>query len=368
MRVAIFTDTAAPQRNGVVQSIERQMRILRRDGHSVFSVSSSEFEVDFPINDWKVFRTQDVNYSLRLPKGILRKFRSLPEFDIAHIHTPFAFGIFGLMEAKRRNANCIYTYHTDFSKYFQYVPVISRCIVKNLYRRSYSKFLGNFDRIIYPSQHSYLTAIQSLRIEKSAGTVIPSPAFSELPVLRPKCESGRFDICCVGRISSEKNIYLMAETIKEVLRKRPSTKWLIIGKGKEMAPFKNQFSRDELNGIKFVDELPNEQVREKLGASRVFLQTSVSETQGLVVQEAWSVGTPVVLADSPAAREFVSDGQNGWIEDPVAEKLSARLLEVLDQHLDVSKEVINSCTEAAARFSPLDWKTAYYQAVGGDLL
>jgi glycosyltransferase involved in cell wall biosynthesis len=46
-------------------------------------------------------------------------------------------------------------------------------------------------------------------------------------------------------------------------------------------------------------------------AMDLFIFTSRSETQGLVLAEAMAAGTPVVALDGPGVREIVRDGKNG---------------------------------------------------------
>jgi glycosyltransferase involved in cell wall biosynthesis len=47
--------------------------------------------------------------------------------------------------------------------------------------------------------------------------------------------------------------------------------------------------------------------------ARAVLLTSVSETFGLVVLEAWAAGTAVIASRTSGATALIRDGENGWL-------------------------------------------------------
>lgn len=360
MRIAIFSDTASPQKNGVAQSIERQVTILRAHGHSTFVVGPSDFEVEEKIKDCSILPTRDHRYALRLPIRPNKDFGRLPEFDVAHIHTPFTYGLLGIMEARRRRAPCIYTHHTDFDHYLSYVPVASSALGKKAYRYAYRLFLSKPQALICPSNNSMRKVRNLMRgRHQPITTTLNTPAFG---VSNEDCilkGIRSYDVCCVGRLSEEKNISLMADVLKRVLRSRPRTKIAIIGDGKDRDAFNMMFCDDERRQTTFMGELSHAEVVSTLARSRIYFQPSVSETQGLVVQEAWSVGTPVVLADSPTAREFLTVGKNGWKAPASPYGLSALLLSVLTNGLDGLDDIRENCMSSIGSFSPDIWYKHY---------
>lgn len=360
MRIAIFSDTASPQKNGVAQSIERQVRILQEHGHTAFVVSSSAFDVETKLSDRSILSTRDHRYALRLPNRPKKDFGRLPEFDMAHLHTPFAYGILGFMEAQRRQLPCIYTHHTNFDHYLPYVPLASNALGRMVYRRAYRLFLNRLQAIICPSDAA-MRQIEHLthRQHRPHISVMHTPVFG-VSTEDALLNGGRIlDICCVGRLSVEKNIFLMADVLKRVLRNRPQTKIAIVGDGKDRGAFEKMFSENERRQISFKGEIPHTDVLGILARSRVFFQPSISETQGLVVQESWSVGTPVVLAESPAAREFLIAGKNGWMAPASTVGLSTLLLSVLSEGMDEVEGLREYCVSSIASFSPDVWYKRY---------
>jgi glycosyltransferase involved in cell wall biosynthesis len=50
-----------------------------------------------------------------------------------------------------------------------------------------------------------------------------------------------------------------------------------------------------------------------LQQAEVMLLSSVSETFGLVILEAWAAGTPVIATDASGPSALVRHGENGWL-------------------------------------------------------
>lgn len=59
--------------------------------------------------------------------------------------------------------------------------------------------------------------------------------------------------------------------------------------------------------------LPNFEVRQLMHAHDVLVLPSLSETFGLVVTEALSQGTPVIVSENTGAKDRVIDGENGFV-------------------------------------------------------
>src|SRR6185369_5584717 len=58
------------------------------------------------------------------------------QFDLVHIHTPFAAHYAGLRIAKNLGVPVILTYHTYFEEYFHhYIPFLPRTVTRYVARR-----------------------------------------------------------------------------------------------------------------------------------------------------------------------------------------------------------------------------------------
>ena len=63
----------------------------------------------------------------------------------------------------------------------------------------------------------------------------------------------------------------------------------------------------------FTGAIPNKEIRHYLGASDLFVFSSKSETQGIVLSEAMAAGLPVVAIEACGVRDIVKNGTNGFM-------------------------------------------------------
>ena len=65
--------------------------------------------------------------------------------------------------------------------------------------------------------------------------------------------------------------------------------------------------------VRFVGAVPNEKVPEYLSAADLYITCSRSDSAALGLLEAMAMGLPVVASDIPPNREWIADGQSGWL-------------------------------------------------------
>jgi glycosyltransferase involved in cell wall biosynthesis len=68
--------------------------------------------------------------------------------------------------------------------------------------------------------------------------------------------------------------------------------------------------------------------KEVLSAADIFLSTSLNEGIPYSILEAQSAGLPVVAVKAGALPEIISEGVNGYLVEPNAEKIVAKLMEL----------------------------------------
>ncbi len=281
-----------------------------------------DLDTDIKIDTTTILNTKDPRYSFHIPLASVKYLSQRITPDIVHIHTPFSIGILGLIFGKILSIPIIYTHHTDFSHYFHYVPWLNNYLGKRLCSVFYDLFLNLVDKITTPYKHSKYAPANNQSVNINEISVIPTPiditSFKRQGI--PK--STVFDLVFVGRISLEKNIFLAQDTIRQVLAKLPNTKIAIVGDGTEKLTLMSNLSEYLGKNVMFFGELDNSRVLELIGRLRFLLSTSVSETQGLVFQEAWANGVPVISVNCDTAKEYVEEGKNGWIGLNVAQDLS----------------------------------------------
>ena len=357
MRIAIFTDSYLPQRNGVAVSIFRQVATLRGNCHQTLVVGPDCLDVDVFIPTVRLIKTRDMRYSLQWPTKLYIK--ELDEFkpNLIHIHTPFAIGAFGLMYSKKHGINVIYTHHTNFEFYYHYTPWLNNILGRYLWRAYYKKFLHSMNRIITPSQHSRLVVSNFYKIDLKRIRSISTQIDIAVRLVSVK---KRFDIAFVGRLSSEKNIHLLLEVIQKLVHANPNITIAIVGDGMSRTPFFLGVLSESLDGnIHYMGELDNSSTIKIISESRFLLSTSISETQGLTVQEAWSVGVTPICVDCDSVREFVTNGVNGWITSINGCQIVSEINRLLSQKCDMDPKIVKECYRSGEKYSGKKWLYSY---------
>lgn len=132
---------------------------------------------------------------------------------------------------------------------------------------------------------------------------------------------GRQMLLCVGRIDPVKNQKWLVEQAAEIFKRHSNALLMLVGAAtdeayeNEIKQFIRQSSLDE--NILLAGGLPPGDAR-LIGLfqeSRALVLTSVSETFGLVLLEAWAAGTTVISSRTSGASALVKHGENGWLFD-----------------------------------------------------
>ncbi|MFC1616848.1 glycosyltransferase [Candidatus Margulisiibacteriota bacterium] len=352
MRIGIFTDTFTPTRDGVVTSILNYKAELEKHGHEiiVFCPEVKDFK-DRDKNEIRFFNVRFPNYkeySIVFPfakKFKLAQIKDL-KLDIIHIQSFFGMGILGAYLSKKYNIPAIYTYHTFYDLYLHYLPgkpILYRKLIK-LYTKRYC---NKFSLIIAPSK-----IIKNYLLEYGVKTkieVLPSGLkINELKVtdksIREKwgIPSNNLLFCSAGRLGKEKSFDLLIKSLAIFKKKEPNFRLLLMGDGPEKkALLKLSKKLDLEKNIIFAGYVSHQSVLNVMAASDLFLFTSHSETQGLVVIEAFAMGTPVVAVNALGVGEILEETKAGVLTKVCPEDFAAKTWQIIsNQKLLKEKSVL----------------------------
>jgi len=118
----------------------------------------------------------------------------------------------------------------------------------------------------------------------------------------------------VGRIGKEKNIDFLLRTFKKLLEKRRDVHFVIIGEGEEKGSLESLAEELQISDrVYFTGGRDRKDVIDSYNVADIFWFASFSETQGLVILESLTAGTPVVALGRLGVYELLKNKESGGI-------------------------------------------------------
>ena len=138
--------------------------------------------------------------------------------------------------------------------------------------------------------------------------------------------------CTVSRLEEEKNPRFMLKGIARLKeRMDESFRVLFIGEGSMRSELEKMAAELGISEeTVFVGNVENQEMKHFLGACELFLFASKSETQGIVLAEAFAAGIPVVAVNATGVEDIVVNGKNGYATAEDTEEWSARIMEAME--------------------------------------
>lgn len=374
MNIALFTDTYAPDLNGVAVSVQTHKIALEKAGHKVYVVTTREgfFKVEYE-QEGTIIRVPGIKlkklYGYKISKpGSFRVAKKLAKLkiDVIHVHTEFSIGMFARMVSKLYHIPLVYTYHTMYEEYYHYI--FNAKIARDFTIKASYMNANTADEIIVPSTKSR-DALRKYGVEKFIN-VIPTglnlDRFHEalddlerMQIIRDEYNlNGKQVFIFIGRIAKEKSIDTIIRGFKEVVQRHSDAHLLIVGNGPAWDECKQLVKTLDLSEfITFTGKMPPEAVPYFYRSADVFVNASSSETQGLTYIEAMATGLPVIARYDANLEGVIEDGENGFFfnnEDEFAQKVD-KFLSLND---DEKNEMKNSSLAKTQQYNLDDFGKA----------
>ena len=365
MKILFISDVYFPRVNGVSTSIRTFVAQMQNIGHTVHLIAP-DYGVKTPDEAWikriparKIFfdpEDQLMKYGAAIDR--LTELRQ-EQYDIVHIHTPFVAHYLGLKLAHLLNVPVVETYHTFFEDYLHhYLPIIPKSIARSLARFVSRRQCNAVDAIISPSQ-PMLDVLRDYGVKSKANVVPTGLQAHSFEKANGKNFREKYGIALdrpmglfVGRVAFEKNISFLLRTWAEVIKKQPDALLVIAGEGpaeKSLHALGKALNLED--NLKFIGYLDREtELNACYAAADIFVFSSLSETQGLVLLEAMAQGTPVVAIAELGTKSILVEGKGALIapenELVFAEKVNALLS---------NKTLRNKLSKAALSYVKTNW-------------
>ena len=155
-------------------------------------------------------------------------------------------------------------------------------------------------------------------------------------------------IISIGRLEPVKDFYTLIIVFSVLVKKYPYLKLKIIGDGSEKERLRNLITNNNLqNNVVLTGKLNENEIKDELLKSDVFVLTSKSESFSLVLCEAMNYGVPCIAFDVDVGpREIIKDNVTGFlIENRNIENMISKISSLLDDknlRHNMGQESINS--------------------------
>ena len=324
MNIAIFTNNYLPNLYGVTQSIETFRRELEKRGHSVFIFAP--FFPGYQDKNSHVFRypALDIKIKFRFPLPLIYsskmdKIIEKLDLDIIHIQHPNLLGTVGQKWACRKKIPLIFTWHTLYNHYTNFVPFLPAKISAGYMIKKAVKMANQSDTVIIPTD-SIRTILKKWGVNKkmvAIATGVEESDFSQTDknFIRQKYSLTKNEIVLllVTRLTEEKNITFVVRSIKNILKKQ-RVRLLIVGDGYLKAKLEKFSQQNSIRKkIIFCGEVKREEIKNYYATADIFIYGSKSETQGMVMTEAMYSGLPIVAVKATGSSSLVEHNKNGFL-------------------------------------------------------
>ncbi len=346
MKILMLSDVYFPRVNGVSTSIQTFRRELWRLGHEVWVVApdygrptADEDGISRVLSRQVLFDPED---RMMRPRSLARRLTELRarRFDLVHVQTPFVAHYAGIRLARRLGVSCVETYHTFFEEYlFHYLPILPknawRVVARVVTRRQCNRLHG----LVVPSQAMREVLVQyGVRTPmRVIPTGMPADAFEEGDGTafraRHGIAAGQPTLAFVGRVAFEKNIEFLLRVVRELKRTtHPDLVLIVAGEGPAETALRRLGAELGLTDhLRFVGYLGRGvELSSCYQAGDVFVFASRTETQGLVLLEAMSLGVPVVSTAVMGTCDILAAGQGALIAREDVADFAAQVRRLLD--------------------------------------
>jgi glycosyltransferase involved in cell wall biosynthesis len=298
--------------------------------------AGAEDSTEFVLRTPAVQNFNGSDFSVTLPQpGLVAEFLDRVQPEVLHSHHPFLLGDTALRASWTRRVPVVFTHHTMYEQYTRYVPLDSEAL-QRVTVQMVTEYANLCTHVIAPSQ-----SIADLLAKRGVTTpisVIPTgidlqkfgggdeAAFRRRHGIAP----GALVVGHVGRLAGEKNLEFLARAVGLFLAERPDAVLAVVGSGEEEGRIKETVAEITDPGrIIMTGTQTGDSLCAAYAAMDVFVFSSQSETQGMVLAEAMAARNPVVALDGPGVRDVMT-GSSGRLlpADATEQEFAAALGEI----------------------------------------
>jgi 1,2-diacylglycerol 3-alpha-glucosyltransferase len=361
MRVVLTTESYLPYLSGLTVSVDALARGLRAIGHEVLVVAPRPARgarvepVGSPgptprhawLPSYQPPAVAPPAYRMPLPipwAGALREVRAFAP-DVIHAHSPFVTGLLARRLARSLDAPLVFTHHTRFADYAHYLGplAVPGGRLADAYLRGFWRACA---AIVAPSEDLAATIRARVGSDRAGRVhVIPTgvdvAGIRALAAVDPRPGQGwpsdAVVVASLGRLAPEKSPAILFDAVAVAAASVPGLRLLVVGGGPSETELRARAAMPDLAGrVHLTGTLPRPQALARIAGADLFLFTSRTETQGLVLAEALSAGLPAVAVEGPGVSDSVRHGIDGIIvpagpADSLVPRLAAAVADLAER-------------------------------------
>jgi glycosyltransferase involved in cell wall biosynthesis len=277
--------------------------------------------------------------------------------DIIHAQHFLVCGQIAWYYSKKFNIPLIFTHHTRYDLFTDYVPLIPKEISKPLAQLLCAFYSDTCDGVIAPSQD-----VKNLLLKykvKAPISVIPTGVDTEFfskngsQFLRKKYNLSKnaFLLLTISRLDSGKNVSFLIESFRRISKKYANAYFIIVGGGPSKKDLELQSIKLGLEEkIIFTGEILHKKMPDYYSSADIFVFSSLIETQGLVIVEAMASGLPVVAVKANGAKDIITHKQNGFLCSQNIDEFSKTVSKLI-RNPDLRKKVSENAIKTVKDYS-----------------
>jgi glycosyltransferase involved in cell wall biosynthesis len=320
LRIALVTETFAPEVNGVAMTLGHLVQGLLRRGHAVQLVRPRQTRDDMPraqggFDEMLARGIPLPNYGgLRfgLPAGLRlgRLWRQVRP-DLVHVATEGPLGWSAVTAARKLNLPLISSFHTNFQSYSSHYGLgLLKTPIEAYLRKLHNRTMATLVPTQALAQELRQRGFHNLALLPRGVATSQFSAQRRSAALRAQWGVSEDDLVAihVGRLAQEKNLGLVLEAYRAIAARRPGSRLVLVGDGPLRKSLQESFPQALFVGVRTGEDLAAH-----YASGDLFLFPSLTETYGNVVPEALASGLAVLAYRRAAAAQLITHAHNGML-------------------------------------------------------
>ncbi len=318
MKIAVFTETAPPNVNGVVRRLDQTIRLLEKSGDQVLVFApaggGTRWHGAEVVHAPSIPLPMYSEIAVGMPRPALRSRLAKFAPDIVHAVNPAVLGAGGLLYARWLGIPLIASFHTHLPRYLRHYGLgLFEPLVWDLLRALHNQASVNLCISEPIAQELRERGVEHVELGWRGG--VDTSQFHpgrRSRAMRERLTAGNPDsplVVAVGRLSAEKGLDLFASLLDLL----PGVRLAFIGDGPHRAALEQQLAGRPAH---FAGYLAGDELGSAVASADALVFPSQTDTLGLVLLEAMAAGTPVVAANCGGAPDVVRHESNGLLFAP----------------------------------------------------